>query len=115
MTSRSYFGTMNSTLGSVVPLALFFSCTFPLWSLTENILSLTEPIRSLTEASALYFSEIFSRLDHYRWYKYTSNAMNTSKESNGGNGSKASNGSNASNTVIVRLFLGHLDYDYIYC
>ena len=38
--------------------------------------------------------------------------MNTSKGSNGGNGSKASN---ASNTVIVRLFLGHLDYDYIYC
>ena len=25
MTSRSYFGKMNSTLGSVVPLAMFFS------------------------------------------------------------------------------------------
>ena len=30
MTSRSYFGKMNSILGSVVPLAMFFLCTFPL-------------------------------------------------------------------------------------
>ena len=26
MTSRSYFGEMNSTLGSVVPLAMFIIC-----------------------------------------------------------------------------------------
>ena len=29
MTSRSYFGKMNSTLGSVVPLAMFFRDAFP--------------------------------------------------------------------------------------
>ena len=39
--------------------------------------------------------------------------MNTSKESNGGNGSKASNASSAGNTVIVRLFLGHIDCFYL--
>ena len=35
ITSRSYFGKMNSTLGSVVPLAMFINCIWVV-SLTED-------------------------------------------------------------------------------
>ena len=42
MTSRNYFGKMNSTLGSVVPLAMFvfvFAFEFDVLYLSSNIIS----------------------------------------------------------------------------
>ena len=39
MTSRSYFGKMNSTLGSIVPLAMFlnFYSSLPVFPLLANV------------------------------------------------------------------------------
>ena len=44
-TSRSYFGKMNSTLGSIVPLAMFFHTAHSLFPLKSSYLVIIVPTR----------------------------------------------------------------------
>ena len=55
MTSRSYFGKMNSTLGSVVPLAMFF--------IYRDMWMLSECFRSLQTSADLYYLNSVKRVN----------------------------------------------------
>ena len=59
MTSRSYFGKMNSTLGSVVPLAMVAYHLFPGWFTNLRIWG-----KHVTD-QIIVVRELFSNGDHH--------------------------------------------------
>ena len=60
MTSRSYFGKMNSTLGSVVPLAMFYN-----YSIFSDPILYFENSFSPFSQNIYYFTEIFSSCNEW--------------------------------------------------
>ena len=73
MTSRSYFGKMNSTFGSVVPLAMFIILIAPgcLW-LGQGFMLMRFPTHDGDEGTGKNFADgsAYSNLVRWSWWRY---------------------------------------------